>query len=222
MRTNWSLPLEHHAVEIGEQAGQYKVLHLEAAKYSERKYNSLMLSAMILGPLSGLVAGIGVTLYSNSPTPYEIVSTCIACLSGIVVTIVKFGNYEQKTAAHQSSASQYTRLESSIRRELDLPSIRRMDPVKFLQLIDNSFDELFTTNPLLVSSPIVLHHPCEVIPEIDVPAVKSEIDVPTIPELDIVLSEIDIHQSSSGNTFSSPKMDYELRRWTSTAPGSIN
>ena len=56
---SWSSIIEKNILEIGEKAKGYKIMHIKTSRQISYKYDLLMYSGIFLGPLSGLLSGIG-------------------------------------------------------------------------------------------------------------------------------------------------------------------
>jgi hypothetical protein len=148
---SWSESIEKNVLNIGEKSKGYKIMHIKTAREISWKYDFLMYSGIILGPMSGLLSGIGATLNPDAPTTFPIISACVAFISGIVVAITKYGQFEEKSSHHKLAASKYTSLESNIRRQLSLCRSDRINAGEYLEWIGNSFDELFLASPLVAT-----------------------------------------------------------------------
>jgi hypothetical protein len=147
--TKWDSNIEKNVQAIGEQARGYKIMHVKEARSIGKRYSWLMYSGILLGPLAGLLSGVGEMLNPNSPTSFPIAATCIAFISGIVVAATKYGKLEELSSLHKLASSNYTSLESNVRRQLVLCRTDRIGAVKYLDWIGNSFDNLVTSSPLV-------------------------------------------------------------------------
>lgn len=146
---SWDEEIEKSVKEIGEKAKGYKIMHIQEAHRISTRYKWLMYSGIILGPLAGLLSGIGATLNPDAPFEFPIASACAGFISGIIVAVTKFGKFEEKSSHHKLAASKYTSLESNVRRQLILCRTDRVNAVKYLEWIGNSFDDLFLASPLI-------------------------------------------------------------------------
>jgi hypothetical protein len=148
---SWTSKIENNVREIGEKSKGYKIMHMKSSVKISKKYNLLMYSGIIMGPLAGLITGIGAILNpsecSAPPVEFLISTICIAFFSGIVVSISKFGKYEEKRSLHKLAASKYTSLESNVRRQLVLAREDRINAGKYIEYVGSSFDELFSSSP---------------------------------------------------------------------------
>ena len=149
----WDEDIENNVKEIGEKAKGYKIMHIQEARRISRQYKWLMYSGIILGPIAGLLSGIGAIINpSNGPVEWPIAAACTGFISGIVVAVTKFGKFEEKSSHHKLAASKYTSLESNVRRQLVLCRTERVNAAKYLEWIGNSFDDLFLASPLVARS----------------------------------------------------------------------
>jgi hypothetical protein len=147
----WDDVIENNAISIGEKAKGYKIMHMKSSRHISKIYNILMYSGIVLGPLSGLLSGIGTIINPETDITIPLIASCVGFVSGILVATTKFGKFEQKSSAHKIAASKYTSLESNIRRQLAIPKKARINPVEYMEYIGNSFDELFLASPLINS-----------------------------------------------------------------------
>ena len=149
---HWNEDIEKNVYEIGEKSKGYKIMHIKEAINVSFRYDLLMYSGILLGPIAGLLSAIGSILSpDDSPTTLPIVSACLAFISGIVVAATKYGKFEEKSSHHKMAASKYTSLESNIRRQLILYRENRQNAAHYLEWIGNSFDDLFTGSPLVTT-----------------------------------------------------------------------
>lgn len=147
---SWNHNIEQNVKEIGEKSKGYKIMHIQEARRISQLYRRLMYAGIALGPLSGLLSGIGTILNpSNDPVEFPIASMCVAFLSGIVVAITKYGKFEEKRSHHKIAASKYTGLESNVRRQLVLCRSDRVNAGQYLEYVGSNFDDLFLASPLV-------------------------------------------------------------------------
>jgi hypothetical protein len=145
----WNSSIEHDVKDIGEKSKGYKIMHIQESIKMTQIYTNLMYTGITLGPLAGLLSGIGSSLNPDAPVIFPIISACVAFISGIVVAVTKYGKFEEKVLHHKTAASKYTGLESNVRRQLVLERKDRVNPVEYLEYIGGNFDELFETSPLV-------------------------------------------------------------------------
>jgi hypothetical protein len=146
---SWSKSIEKDVKDIGEKSKGYKIMHIQESRKMSKTYKLLMYTGIILGPISGLLSGIGATLNPDEHVTFPIISGFVAFISGIVVAITKYGKYEEKVYHHKIAASKYTGLESNVRRQLVLCRPDRINAVQYLEYIGSNFDDLFLASPLV-------------------------------------------------------------------------
>jgi hypothetical protein len=231
----WTKNLEHSVKVVGEKSVGYKIMHVKSAQRSEKIYNFLMYIGIFMGPLAGLISGIDFTLYPERFSILQTISSCIVLMSGIVVTIIKFGNFDEQTTAHRSSAAQYTSLENNVRRQLILPPNGRVDAVTYVTWVGDSFDELFKSSPLIsrkvyesyirdatkagISIPDEYGLTINIDRSYNVEKMEHVIDVKDIAQTSKISETNEMKRSTTSlntmthlNKFDTPKMKYELRR----------
>jgi hypothetical protein len=147
---SWNESIEQNVKEIGEKSKGYKIMHIQEARKISQLYRRLMYAGILLGPLAGILSGIGAILNpSEGPVEFPIAATCVGFVSGIVVAITKYGKFEEKSSHHKIAASKYTGLESNIRRQLVLCRTDRINAGQYLEYVGSNFDELFLASPLV-------------------------------------------------------------------------
>jgi hypothetical protein len=146
----WNSGLEFAAKDIGEIAGGYKMMHIAAAQKASRAYMIVMFLGIIIGPITGVLSGVGQALDQNpSPSLIPILVTVMSFLSGVIVSVIKFGKYDEVSTSNKVAAARYTSLEGNVRRQLALYREDRPPARKYLEWLNNSYDELFLSAPLV-------------------------------------------------------------------------
>lgn len=144
----WTDRIENTLKEIGESCTGYKWMNIYAAKKTLRKYNILMYSSIVLGPISGVLSAVA-GKYEDYSDRLNVIITIFGFLSGVVSAMIKFSKLGEKSTSYKSVAAKYASLEGNIRRQLSLCRDDRVNPGEYLEYISTSFDELFTSAPLL-------------------------------------------------------------------------
>lgn len=143
----WNDTLEKSAKNIGEMSGGYRTMHIKVAQKATRLFNSLMIAGIVLGPISGVLSGIAITVEDVDFLP--IISSIFGFASGIIITIIKFGKYDEVSSAHKIAAAKYSSLESNVRRQLVMQRECRPSAKQYLEWLNDSFDQLFSSAPLI-------------------------------------------------------------------------
>ena len=88
----WNNKIEKNITEIGEKSKGYKIMHIQEARKIGKLYSRLMDAGIALGPLAGLLSGIGAIL-NPGPVTFPIMAACVGFFSGIIVAITKRGKF---------------------------------------------------------------------------------------------------------------------------------
>lgn len=127
---------------------QMKMNHFYISKKLNRIYNLFMVISIILGPLSGFLSNIHSFLHPEQNIVIPILSATIAYISGIIIAVIKFGNYKSKGLKHKSYCIKFNILESSIFNELNIQSHKQSYQDYYEWLHDN-FELLIKDNTSL-------------------------------------------------------------------------
>ena len=145
---DWNDRIEQNAKEIGEMSQSYKMMHVDMARKTNKKYTFLIYSGIILGPLGGTLASIS-AIFNQGPFYIDIFVAILGYLSGLIAAILKFGRFEAISNSNKDAAGKYTSLESNVRRQLSLYRKDRAPAGAYLEWVSKSFDELYIAAPLL-------------------------------------------------------------------------
>lgn len=147
---HWNDKLENAVKDIGETSKGYKLMHIKEAQHSIKIYNRLMIVGIVMGPLAGIISGIGASINVETTDPtIPIIATIFGFISGIAVTIIKFGKYDESSNASKQAAARYTSIESNVRRQLGLYRSDRVPATPYMEWLENKYEELFLSAPLI-------------------------------------------------------------------------
>jgi hypothetical protein len=199
--SNWSENIEKVISQIGISCDSYKWMSIYTAKRNEYKYNILMYTSIITGPVSGVLS-----IFSSSETATMFV-TVFSFLSGIISTIIKFSEFGEKATLYKSVAAKYSSLENNIKRQLSLNREDRVNAGEYLEWISRSYDELFSTTPLI---PDDIYQRFEKSHSLnsDVPVKQNSVEV----EVKEQSHKFTTNNKVEFNTYSDGKMKYEMAR----------
>ena len=149
----WNTRLEEAAKDIGESAKAYKIMHIEEAQEATTVYNRLMIAGIVAGPLAAAVTSVSTaaSVDENTLITCNVASILLGFISGIVVSIIKFGKYDEVSNANKQAAARYTSIESNVRRQLGLYREDRVSASHYMEWLEAKYDELFMSAPLLPS-----------------------------------------------------------------------
>lgn len=147
----WSSDIEQTIKEIGDSCKGYKWMNIFVAKKTDFIYNCLMYTSMTIGPLAGFLSAISVN-DADHQAILSYISMGFSFTTGVLSAVIKFSSFGDKSITHKSIASKYASLEGNIRRQLSLPREDRVNAGEYLDWVSTSFDELFTSSPLIPDS----------------------------------------------------------------------
>lgn len=145
----WNDKIEMAAKDIGEASKSYKILHIQQSQKTNKIYNRLMIIGIIMGPLSGMTSALGPIFNPENEYIIQIIATILGFISGIVVSVIKFGKYDEASNANKQAAARYTSLESNVRRQLSLYRSDRVSANIYMEWLETKYEELFLSAPLL-------------------------------------------------------------------------
>lgn len=145
----WNEKLEEAVKNIGECSKGYKLMHIYEAHRTSKIHNFLMLLGIFIGPLSGVISGIGVSLSTCSNPGWSVSTTILGFISGIIVAIIKFGKYEEISMSNKQAAARYTSIENNVRRQLGLYRTDRVEATRYMEWLESKYEELFLSAPLI-------------------------------------------------------------------------
>lgn len=193
--SNWNENIESVLSELGKTCSSYKWMNIETAKRNEFKYNLLMYSTIIIGPVSGILS----VFSQDSSVITNMFITVFSFMNGVVSAIIKFSEFGEKASLYKGIAAKYSSLENNIKRQLSLDKTERVNAGEYLEWISRSYDELFSSTPLI---------PSDIYERF---IVKEETKKETIEPIKLGNSySIDFSRYSDG------KMKYELARLAKT------
>ena len=149
---HWTPESEAVVQNIGIETRCRKDKQMQAARRMRCKYNLLIYTSIILGPMSAVVSGIGVSLNPEEPSFFPIIASIIAFVSGVLSAIVKFSRLDEQSSEHKRAANLYKRLENSVRIQLTLPRNIRDPVTEYLRSVQYTLEEITKCAPLLSTS----------------------------------------------------------------------
>jgi hypothetical protein len=146
---SWNDKIENTVLAIGKSSKSYKHMHMTYAQQTSRMYSIYTIIGICIGPLAGIISTVSASLHPEEDPIFSIIVAVLSAMSGIIVAIIKFGNYEELSSSHKTTAAKYTSLESNVRRQLALYRDDRIPAKTYLAWVGLSFDELFMASPLI-------------------------------------------------------------------------
>lgn len=149
--SEWSDNIETVLKNIGDSCIGYKWMNIFAAKKASIRYNIFMYLIMSIGPISGILSAISAP-NQDYDVAIRVIVTVFSFVSGVVSAILKFSKFDQISNSHKSIAAKYASLEGNIRRQLSLNRNDRVNAGEYLDWVSMSFDDLFSSVPLMSES----------------------------------------------------------------------
>jgi|UniRef100_A0A6C0IZH9 hypothetical protein len=148
----WNDKIELSAKDVGDNSKGYKIMHLNEAQKNKKKYNVLMILGIFLGPIGGIFSAINSILNPDEDPVLPILSCLFGFAAGCIITIIRFGKYDETIVANKQAAARYTGIESSVRRQLSLYRKDRVQANQYMKWLESKYEELFLSAPLLPSA----------------------------------------------------------------------
>jgi len=149
---SWSEPVENIIKNIQDSCSEYKCINIEAARQSNIKYDLVIYTVILLGPLSGILASTYDTSTNCSDGSGKMIQLFLALISAVLSAVIKFSKFEHQATTHKSISLKFASLENNIIRQLALSREDRQIPGKYLDWVSHSFDELFNSSPLIIET----------------------------------------------------------------------
>jgi hypothetical protein len=147
IKNPWTKDIEEYVKKIGETCIKHKNLHTEKASKYIAKYNRLMYTSIVLGPLVGMLSAINININDSIYIP--IIILCISFLNGILVSVIKFRRWDEASILHKTSSAKYLSLASNAKRQLSLDQKNREDSDDYLKWITHTLNTIFLSSPIV-------------------------------------------------------------------------
>lgn len=208
---HWNEKIENNAKKIAEICKSYKALHIQESQNSMRIYNVMTITGIILGPLSGLVSGIGALINPETDPLLPIISAVCGFISGVVVTFIKVGKYDEVSNANKQASARYSNIENNVRRQLLLYRKDRVEPLKYMEWVENKYEEIFMSAPLISSSSY------DILEDLNLPIPEQYSDTIIINVEERIQDNKEIRIKRGNSMSSLPEisnkmLEYEMRR----------
>jgi hypothetical protein len=146
----WSSSIENVIKTIATSCKEYKYMNLEACRKATLKYDIIMYSLIMIGPISSIITSV--YAHSCDGSNSQIVQIFLYLLSGVLSSLIKFSRLEHQATLHRAISVKFASLESNIERQLSLDVGDRQTAGKYLDWVSHSFNELFNSSPIIVET----------------------------------------------------------------------
>ena len=138
-KNTWNNNIEKVLKNIENKCAIHSAKHDKISTDSEKIYSGLMISSIVISPLSGIVNSVGSMVTENIEVLFYFTmsATVLSFLTGILISITKFNKYDQMSHSHLVASSRYTSLENNIKRQLLLDREDRQNANDYLELKTN-------------------------------------------------------------------------------------
>ncbi len=151
---NWNNNIEKLVLNIGIQSFKYRTIHFDTANKFNSRQIYLTTTLIILSPFTGVLSALTLYIRSNLGINLyilDILSIILSFIAGILISIIKFGKYEEISNAHKIASSRYTSLANNVKRQLSLNRKNRISAKEYLEWLTNSSDQLYSSSPLITA-----------------------------------------------------------------------
>ena len=208
--SNWSDTIEKALLNIAESCKGYKWMNIFSAKRESFRYDILMYSLIILGPLSGILSSSSSSTSSSKDNILQIFVTVFSFSTGMFSAVIKYSKFDEKSLIYKTIASKYGSLESNIRRQLSLEKTDRVNAGEYLEWISNNYDSLFSSSPLISDD---VYEKWKVINGGEKIEKKVEIVIEKKGDSISIKNEKEKHDKIPDDLYTDGKMKYELSRF---------
>jgi hypothetical protein len=140
----WNDKLENNLLQIANDSNTRNLLHTKKAEKNQHIFNMLSIIGIVTGPLSGII-----TLINENDQYLNVISIFLSFFSGIMISILKFGKYDEQSRDNQHAAAYYLQLESNIKRQLALYPEDRISTRKYIEWVEKKYEDLSLNSPLI-------------------------------------------------------------------------
>lgn len=209
----WNPAMEQNLKSIGELSYQWRWMHLRSAKRCTMIYDILMYLSIVLGPIAGVLTGI--TIFEPDSTGISVTVAAVSFIYSIMVSIVKFGKFEELSSKHLTTSGKYSALLSDIKKQLSFERDNRENSVSYLNWVTSCYQEIQNSGPLISDKITQEYLQFSKENKISVP---EEYRIEVYHEIDLE-AQIDVLKSPIPDIFSKVeeipdnKMKYELKRF---------
>lgn len=146
--SEWTETTEKIVRTIHSSCERNRLKHLKQANISKNYHSALTVTGMILGPVAGMLASNTQISCGEDYTAKTAVVT-LSVLSGIVVSIIKFGKFDEMHHLNKQASSSYHVLANNAELELTKDKSTREPATNYISWLQAKYEEVFNKSPLL-------------------------------------------------------------------------
>ena len=149
---SWDDDSEDFIKQITDNIKSYKFMHLQQAQQSYSFYRKLTIGGIIIGPMASILSSINQVLNPDENPVIPIIEILLGFLAGIIVTIIKFGKYDEAMNSNQTVAAKYSSLEANISRQMCLYRENRLPSTNYLEWIETKYGDILNSAPIITKN----------------------------------------------------------------------
>jgi len=142
----WSIEIEAVVKDMATTCSKYRILHNDITIKSSNHHNRLTMCGIVISPLAGLLSMITTSEYSDI---FHNMSISLSMITGILMSIIRFGKYEDVIATNKQLAVSYASIELDIKQQFSLDRSERVPGKLYIEIITDKLHELFVRSPLI-------------------------------------------------------------------------
>jgi hypothetical protein len=153
-RTEWTHLITEAIKDRMIRCEEHKISHILKSGTMSQIYNALTICGIAIGPMISVISGGSAGEMDKKLTG---VIAGLGILSGVVVSVIKFGKFDESAIKHKNAADGYSELEDEIRNQLLLEEKDRLSAKDYMEWSQNKFTALFASSPLLGAHSYKVH-----------------------------------------------------------------
>ena len=102
--------------------------------------------------MASILSSINQVLNPDENPVIPIIEILLGFLSGIIVTIIKFGKYDEAMNSNQTVAAKYSSLEANISRQMCLYRENRLPSTNYLEWIETKYGDILNSAPIITKN----------------------------------------------------------------------
>ena len=148
MDNNWNKNTEAVVEKIRDDSLLNRSVHTHLAKKALFRYNALTVTGMIVGPVTGILAGSKEVICDTDHITTGIIIG-LSLISSIVISAVKLGNLEETCHLHRQAVSNYLVIENNINLQLATEKSNRIQADEYIKWLQLKYEDVFDKSPLI-------------------------------------------------------------------------
>jgi multisubunit Na+/H+ antiporter MnhG subunit len=144
----WTEEQEKSLKNIRDECFRAHKIHHNLALQRLQIYDALMISLLIISPLSSTISAIGLIPGIFGTQYTAIIASTLGFGSTILASMVKFGKYDDISNTHKSISTRFLSLGNNIERQLILKKEDRQTSLQYITYVTKTYDEICQSAPL--------------------------------------------------------------------------